>query len=98
MRIQLSKFGNILISRQAGREAFAALQSQINTIQNNENLEVDFEGVITFSPSWADEFLSPLLTQFQDRLVLINSTNPSVIATLELLEKINTRPFKKQLP
>ncbi|MDP3935149.1 MAG: DUF4325 domain-containing protein [Candidatus Giovannonibacteria bacterium] len=96
MRIQLSKFGNILISRQAGREAFAALQSQINTIQNNENLEVDFEGVIIFSPSWADEFLSPLLKQFQDRLILINLTNPSVIATLELLEKIHTRPFKRQ--
>ena len=96
MKIQVSKFGNILISRQAGREAFAALQTQINTIQNTENLEIDFGGVITFSPSWADEFLSPLLAQFQDRLVLISSTNPSVIATLELLEKIHKIPFKRQ--
>lgn len=96
MKIYLNKFGNILISRQAGREAFAALQTQINTIQNNENLEMDFDGVITFSPSWADEFLSPLLKQYRDRLILINSTNPSVIATIGLLEKVNKISFNKQ--
>ena len=89
MRIELKKFGTTLISRQNGREAFAALQSQLTALNQDENLELDFEGVITFSPSWGDEFLSPLVRRYNSRLVLMNTRNPSVKATLELLEKIN---------
>jgi len=96
MKILLNKFGTILISRQAGREAFAAFQHQLKMVQESENLEIDFNGVITFSPSWGDEFLSPLLKRYQDRLMLINTSNPSVVATLEILEKINDKSFKKQ--
>ncbi|MEK7478577.1 MAG: STAS-like domain-containing protein [Patescibacteria group bacterium] len=93
MKIELKKFGTTLISRQNGREAFAAFQSQLTALDENENLELDFEGVITFSPSWGDEFLSPLLKKYNERLVLINANNPSVKATLELLAKINQKPF-----
>ena len=82
-----------MISRQNGREAFAAFQPQLTALGENENLELDFEGVITFSPSWGDEFLSPLLKKYDSRLILINTGNPSVKATLELLEKINQKPF-----
>lgn len=89
MRIELKKFGTTLISRQNGREAFAAFQPRLSALNENENLELDFEGVITFSPSWGDEFLSPLLKIYNSRLILMNTGNPSVRATLELLEKIN---------
>ena len=95
MKIELKKFGTTLISRQNGREAFAALQPQLTTLQNDENLELDFEGVITFSPSWGDEFLSPLVKQYHSRLILMNTDNSSVKATLELLEKINEIVFSK---
>lgn len=95
MKIELKKFGTTLISRQNGREAFAAFQSQLVALSENDNLELDFEGVITFSPSWGDEFLSPLLKQYNERLILLNTNNPSVRATLELLEKVNEKPFKK---
>ncbi|MBI2023539.1 DUF4325 domain-containing protein [Candidatus Giovannonibacteria bacterium] len=95
MRIELKKFGTTLISRQNGREAFAALQSQIAALAENENLEIEFDGVITFSPSWGDEFLSPLVKQYGSRLILIDTGNPSVKATLELLEKINQVPFTR---
>ncbi|MDP2669044.1 MAG: DUF4325 domain-containing protein [bacterium] len=93
MKIELKKFGTTLISRQNGREAYAALQTQISVLAENENLELDFEGVITFSPSWGDEFLSPLVKKYGARLLLRNTSNPSVKATLELLEKINQIPF-----
>ena len=93
MRVELKKFGTTLISRQNGREAFAAFQPQLTALGENKNLELDFEGVITFSPSWGDEFLSPLLKKYDARLILINTGNPSVKATLELLEKINQKPF-----
>ncbi len=95
MKIELKKFGTTLISRQNGREAFAAFQPQIDALGENENLELDFGGVITFSPSWGDEFLSPLLKKYNTRLVLVNTNNPSVKATLELLEKINQKLFKR---
>lgn len=95
MRIEIKKFGTLLIARQNGREAFAALQTQLAGLGESERLELDFEGVMTFSPSWGDEFLSPLLKQYDERLVLINTTNPSVKATLELLEQINQKSFQR---
>lgn len=89
MIIYLKKFGTALISRQTGREAFAALQSRLQDLADKENIEIDFEGVITFSPSWADEFLTPLLQTYGQRINMLHLGNPSVQATLELLNKIH---------
>ena len=94
MKVELKKFGTILISRQNGREAFAAFQPQLSGLGENENLELDFGGVVTLAPSWGDEFLSPLVKQYSSKMVLINTANLSVKATLELLEKINQISFK----
>ncbi len=96
MRIELKKFGTTLISRQAGKEALAAFQSVLARAKSDENLEIDFDGVITFSPSWGDEFLTPLLNQFGDRLVLSPSNNPSVKITVELLEKTQNKKFRQE--
>lgn len=87
MIIKLEKFGATLISRQTGREAFSALQPLLRNIKENEIIEMDFDGVLTFSPSWGDEFLTPLLSKYGKRLVLKNTSNPSVQATVEILEK-----------
>lgn len=96
MTIELKKFGTMLMSRQAGKEAFAALQSTLRDLRSDETIEVDFTGVLTFSPSWGDEFLTPLINQFGDRFSLFPSDNPSVKATLEILEKTNNKKFKIQ--
>ncbi len=95
MIIKLKKFGTTLISRQTGREAFLALQSFLRDVKKNENIEVDFKGVLTFSPSWGDEFLTPLLNMFGKRLSVKNTGNPSVQATLEILQKITGKEIKK---
>jgi len=94
MKLELKKFGITLISRQAGKEALAAFQPALKEIGPGDNLEIDFDGVITFSPSWGDEFLTPLLNQLGDRLVLLPTNNPSVKATVELFEKISGKKFK----
>lgn len=94
MKLQLEKFGKTLISRELGSEAFKALQSTLRELSKNEELEIDFSGVLTFSPSWADEFLSPLLNLISDRLVLLPSDNLSVQATVRILQEVNKRPFK----
>ena len=93
MIIELSKFGTTLISRQAGREAWAAFQPVLREVKTNELVEIDFTGVLTFSPSWGDEFLTPLVQRFNERLKLSNTNNPSVKATLEILEKSNNIKF-----
>lgn len=94
MKLQLEKFGKTLISRELGGEAFKALQPTLRGFPKGEELEIDFSGVLTLSPSWADEFLSPLLNQLDNRLILLPSDNLSVQATLKILQEVNKRPFK----
>jgi hypothetical protein len=94
MIIQLKKFGTTLLSRQLGKEAYSAFQPNLKSISDNEIIEVDFEGVNTFSPSWGDEFITPIWEKYNDRVILKNTENPSVQATLSLLEEINKTKFK----
>jgi len=95
MVIQLKKFGSTLVSRQAGKEAYAAFQPALEKLPENETVEIDFEGVAVFTPSWGDEFVSPLEKRLGDNLVLKNTENPSVQATLSLLEEISGKKFRK---
>jgi hypothetical protein len=93
MRIYLNKFGTTLVFRQNGKEAFAVFQPTLKDLKDDDKLELDFEGVDTLSPSWGDEFLSPLLQIYGNRLVLLNTKNLSVEATLELLESVGDKKF-----
>ncbi|MCX6789569.1 MAG: DUF4325 domain-containing protein [Candidatus Gribaldobacteria bacterium] len=93
MKIEIKKFGTTLISRQTGREAFLALQPFLQDVKDNEKIEVDFDGVFVFSPSWGDEFLTPLINTYGERMVLRNTSNSSVQATLDILEKTNGKVF-----
>ncbi len=94
MKLQLEKFGKTLISRELGSEAFKAFQTTLRELSKEEELEIDFSGVLTLSPSWADEFLSPLLNQLGDKLILLPSDNLSVHATLRILQEANSRSFR----
>lgn len=96
MNIELQKFGTTLISRQTGREAFSALQPFLKEVKEDEMIEVNFDGVLTFSPSWGDEFLTPLLNIYGNRLILKNTGNLSVEATLDILEKTIGKKFLKK--
>jgi len=93
MIIQLKKFGVTLVSRQAGKEAYAAFQPALQDILKNESIEIDFEGVVVFTPSWGDEFITPLYEKFGDKIILKNTKNSSVQATLSLLEDIMHKKF-----
>jgi len=93
MIIYLKKFGTTLNSRQFGKEALAAFKPSLRDIKKDEKVIVDFEGVITFTPSWGDEFLGFLHNEYKDRLVLKNTGNPSVQASLKILEEIYQDEF-----
>jgi len=88
MIIELNKFGTTLTSRQDGKEAYSAYQSTLESVSDTEEITIDFDGVVTFTPSWADEFITPILKIYCNRVKLIHTNNPSVEATLRLLEKI----------
>lgn len=87
MIIHLVKFGTTLVSRPAGKEAWLAFQPVLkeNIQSENEEITVDFAGVMVLTPSWADEFLTPLHERYKNRVKLQNITNPSVEATLSIL-------------
>lgn len=87
MIIELKKFGLTLVSRPAGKEAWLAFQPILNNVQKDEQITVDFKDVVVLTPSWADEFITPLRTNFKNKIIFINSDNPSVKATMEILDK-----------
>lgn len=87
MIVYLKKFGTTLVSRPAGKEAWLAFQPSLKEVAQSEEIIVDFDGVITLTPSWTDEFLTPLQKDFKQRVKLINTDNSSVKATLEILNK-----------
>lgn len=81
--IKLEKFGRILVSRPAGLESFNAIRPSINA---NEPVEIDFDGVLTLTPSWFDEFLSSLARYNHGKVELKPTTNASVLAVLPVME------------
>lgn len=96
MIIELKKFGTTLTSREDGKEALLAFQSSLQQVKPNEIVEIDFDGVNTLSPSWADEFLTPLARRFGERLGLRSTTNLSVLATVKMLETANQLIFVRK--
>ena len=93
MKLQLEKFGKTLISRELGSEAFKAFQPTLRELPKDEVLEINFAGVLTLSPSWADEFLTPLLNELDNRFILLPSDNLSVHATIRILQEANKCQF-----
>ncbi len=82
MIIELKKFGDILTSREAGKEALSAFLPTLNSLDENEKITIEFQGVSVLTPSWADEFIRPILEKYPNRVLLINDTNPSVRSAL----------------
>ena len=87
MKIELKKFGETLIYRPAGREAYLAMQAYLTKgIDRDEVIEVDFSGVKVLAPSWADEVITKLAAEFKN-IKLLNADNPTVQATLRTLRE-----------
>lgn len=87
MRIELKKFGELLISRPAGREAYLAMSAYlISDLKKEEKIEIDFSGVKVLTPSWADEVITRLASDFPN-IKLLNTDNSTVKATLKTLRQ-----------
>lgn len=85
MRIEIKKFGVILTSRPAGREAALATKAYIS-LKSDEKIELDFAGVLSVGPSWLDEFLSLLQKEYgRERVICLPTDNPSVNSSLAVI-------------
>mgnify|MGYP001615589933 CR=1 FL=1 len=80
--IQLKKFGTVLISRPAGLEAFNAIRPQLNP---DTPVQIDFDQVLTVTPSWLDEFLTNLTNYNGGKVDFLPTKNASVLAALPVL-------------
>lgn len=89
MKIDVSKFGKVLISRPSGREAFLSARAYSIPKEGSELIELDFSNVRVLTPSWADEFVRGLQEEFsQTRVKIIEGENLSVKATFETLRTV----------
>jgi len=82
MTVKISNFGDILMSRPAGREAFLMAKAYVFKGINNDEIILDFNDVKVLAPSWADEFITGIKTEYKNALQCINTDNPSVKASL----------------
>ena len=87
MKIAIKKFGEILTSRPEGREAYLAARAYLRPATSEEPIELDFEGVKVLTPSWADEFISGLRSEYGQRISFLPSANPSVTLSLQMMGK-----------
>lgn len=80
--IYLQKFGSTLLSRPDGLEAFRAIRPTLNP---TEPIEINFDGVLSVTPSWFDEFLTNLADFAAGNVELLPTDNPAVRAMLPIL-------------
>ena len=65
--IQMRKFGTILNSRPAGREAALRVKQIVNGASGD--ISLDFSKVDLLTPSFADEFIQGVKRLYQDKKV-----------------------------
>ena len=91
MRLQIEKFGKILISRPAGREAALAALAYSIPKDGQDVIELDLTLVDVLTPSWMDEFLQTLSDQLpEERIKIIEGKNASVQMTMKTIREVAT--------
>ncbi|MBI4242915.1 MAG: STAS-like domain-containing protein [Planctomycetes bacterium] len=91
MRIEIKKFGDILTSRPAGKEAYLSARAYILPKESDEEIILDFEGVKVLSPSWGDECISKVMEEYPGKTSFDHTENPSVQATLDILKRSSSK-------
>lgn len=85
MKLELKKFGDILVSRPAGGDAAKAILIDIAKMPETERIvEIDFEGVIVLTPSWMHEFILVISRNVSSvTFKYLPSDNMSVVESLK---------------
>lgn len=84
MTLAINKFGDVLISRPAGKEAFSMAKAYIlDDLKPEETISLDFKDVKVLTPSWADEFITGLKSNYKNKIDYLNTENESVSMSLK---------------
>ncbi len=86
MNIEVKKFGTILTSRPAGREAALTCLAYEKDLKESSSVNLNFEGVTVITPSWLGEFVQTLQDKGIDKVVFLPSENPTVTSSIEFIE------------
>ncbi len=94
----MSSFGEMLMSRPAGREAIMGASAYIFAdVKSDETITLDFQNVKMLAPSWADEFITGLKSKFNNCINYLNTDNPSVKASLKtVLEPVDVSKYQRK--
>ena len=98
MTVQINKFGDLLMSHPAGKEAFLLAESHLfNSLDESEEIILDFADVKVLTPSWAEEFIFGFKDLHKNTLSFINTSNPSVEASLRtILEPVDVSKYQRK--
>ncbi|MEI6873635.1 MAG: DUF4325 domain-containing protein [Spirochaetota bacterium] len=86
MTVNMVEFGDILISRPAGREALLAAKAYLFTENAGlDSIILDFKGVKVLAPSWGDEFVTGLKSLYKNHIEAANIDSPAMKAALRVV-------------
>lgn len=96
MTVQINKFGDLLMSHPAGKEAFLLAESHLfNSLGESEEIILDFADVKVLTPSWAEEFIYGFKNIHKNLMSFVNTSNPSVEASLRtILEPVDVSKYR----
>jgi hypothetical protein len=84
MKLLIKNFGDVLMSRPAGKEAVLFSEAYLlKTVSSSEEIILDFSEVKVLTPSWLDEFLTGLKNKYKNKIDFLHTENPSVKASLK---------------
>jgi len=86
MILKLSKFGEFLTSRPAGREAALSCLAYEQGLRTSEKVSLDFSGILVMTPSWLSEFVQTLKEKKIKSVLFLSSENPTVVSSIEMIQ------------
>lgn len=97
MLVEISSFGEMLMSHPAGKDAFLLAESHLfNSLDAKEEIILDFAEVKVLTPSWAEEFIYGFKDLHKNPMTFINISNPSVEASLRtVLEPVDVSKYRR---
>ena len=97
MLVEISSFGEMLMSHPAGKDAFLLAESHLfNSLDAKEEIILDFAEVKVLTPSWAEEFIYGFKDLHKNPMSFINTSNPSVEASLRtVLEPVDVSKYRR---
>ena len=75
----------------AGKDAFLLAESHLfNSLDESEEIVLDFADVKVLAPSWAEEFIYGFKDLHKNPMSFVNTSNPSVESSLRTILDNNT--------